>query len=123
MVFHFTNMPHSQYHVAPSAIISKPRCLLEWCHKFHITYTFSPNFLLAQICREVAAAPYREEDLDLSKIQAFISGGESVPIKTAVEFSDIIERHGAPRSALRGGFGMTETGVRLVWFRETVSDS
>lgn len=101
----------SQYHVSPTAIISKPRALLEWCHRYRITYTFSPNFLLAQICREVAAAPYTEDELDLSTIQAFISGGEAVPVRTAIDFSDIVERHGAPRNALRPGFGMTETGV------------
>ncbi|THH29961.1 hypothetical protein EUX98_g4225 [Antrodiella citrinella] len=105
----------NQYHVAPTAIISKPRSLLEWCHRYRITYTFSPNFLLAQICREVAAAPYNAQDLDLSAVRAFISGGESVPIKAAVEFSDIIERHGAPRSSLRGGFGMTETGAGCIY--------
>ncbi|KAH8079790.1 acetyl-CoA synthetase-like protein [Cristinia sonorae] len=105
----------TQYHVAPAAIISRPRNLLEWCHRYRITYTFSPNFLLAQICREVTNAPYRPEDLDLSPMQAFISGGEAVPIKTAVEFSDIIVRHGAPRNSLRAGFGMTETGAGCIY--------
>ncbi|THH33267.1 hypothetical protein EUX98_g929 [Antrodiella citrinella] len=105
----------NQYHVAPSAIISRPRNLLEWCHSYHITYTFSPNFLLAQICREVAATPYDKKDLDLSNIRALISGGESVPVTTAVAFADIIERHGAPRSALRAGFGMTETGAGCIY--------
>jgi acyl-CoA synthetase (AMP-forming)/AMP-acid ligase II len=44
-------------------------------------------------------------------MMAFISGGEAVPVKTAVEFTNILERFGAPRDALRGGFGMTETCV------------
>ena len=57
-------------------------------------------------------SPYETDALDLSNMRVFISGGEAVPIKTAVEFSDIIERYGAPRDSLRAGFGMTETGVR-----------
>ncbi|KAF5385011.1 hypothetical protein D9615_001029 [Tricholomella constricta] len=105
----------SQYHVSPSAIIRNPRNLLDWCSKLKITYTFSPNFLLAQICRDVAASPYEENAIDLSSVRAFISGGESVPVKTAVEFTDILEGFGAPRNVLRGGFGMTETGAGCIY--------
>ena len=102
----------SQYHVAPSAIIHRPRNLLEWCSRLGITYSFSPNFLIAQLCRDVAASPYASGTLNLSSLAAFISGGEAIPIKTAIEFADIIENFGAPRNALRAGFGMSETGVR-----------
>ncbi|KAF8079199.1 acetyl-CoA synthetase-like protein [Lyophyllum atratum] len=105
----------SQYHVSPSAIIRKPRNLLDWCSRLKISYTFSPNFLLAQICRDVAASPYEASAIDLSSVRAFISGGESVPIKTAVEFTDILESLGAPRNVLRGGFGMTETGAGCIY--------
>lgn len=101
----------SQYHVAPPAIIQRPLNLLEWCSRLRIAYTFSPNFLMAQICREVAASPYLAGSLDLSQMIAFISGGEAVPIKTAIEFADVLERYGAPRHSLRAGFGMSETGV------------
>ncbi|RDB19399.1 Atromentin synthetase [Hypsizygus marmoreus] len=105
----------SQYHVSPVAIIRTPRNLLDWCNKLRISYTFSPNFLLAQICRDVAAAPYEPSALDLSSVRVFISGGESVPVKTAVEFTDILERFNAPRNVLRGGFGMTETGAGCIY--------
>ncbi|GLB43617.1 putative acetyl-CoA synthetase-like protein [Lyophyllum shimeji] len=105
----------SQYHVAPSAIIRNPRNLLDWCSRLKISYTFSPNFLLAQICRDVAATPYKADAIDLSSVRVFISGGESVPVKTAVEFTDILERLGAPRNVLRGGFGMTETGAGCIY--------
>ncbi|KAG5636308.1 putative NRPS-like protein biosynthetic cluster [Sphagnurus paluster] len=75
----------------------------------------SPNFLLAQICRDVAANPYEDGALNLSSVWAFISGGEAVPVKTAVEFTDILEHHGAPRTVLRGGFGMTETCAGCIY--------
>ncbi|KAG6907940.1 putative NRPS-like protein biosynthetic cluster [Tephrocybe rancida] len=80
-----------------------------------ISYTFSPNFLLAQICRDVATSPYKEKEIDLSSVRAFISGGESVPVATAVDFTQILERFGAPRDVLRGGFGMTETGAGCIY--------
>ena len=51
--------------------------------------------------------------MNLSQLKALISGGESVPVKTAIVFSDLIERFGAPRNSLRAGFGMSETGVRV----------
>ena len=52
--------------------------------------------------------------MDLSCVKVLISGGEAVPTKTAVEFTAILEELGAPRNALRAGFGMTETGVGLL---------
>ncbi|KAF9525716.1 hypothetical protein CPB83DRAFT_858976 [Crepidotus variabilis] len=99
----------SQYHIAPSAIIGNPRNLLNICSRYRISYTFSPNFLLAQICRDVASVPYPPNEIDLSSLMAFISGGEAVPVKNAVEFTNILEQFGASRDVLRGGFGMTET--------------
>ncbi|EKM53130.1 uncharacterized protein PHACADRAFT_197555 [Phanerochaete carnosa HHB-10118-sp] len=104
-----------QYHVIPSAVIQRPRGLLEWCSRYQITYTFSPNFLIAQLCRDVAVSPYELGALDLSALVAFISGGEAVPIKTAVAFADLLELFGAPRNALRVGFGMSETAAGCVY--------
>ncbi|KAG5643505.1 putative secondary metabolism biosynthetic enzyme [Asterophora parasitica] len=110
-----------QYHVSPSAIIRNPRNLLDWVSKLKISYTFSPNFLLAQIIRDLVTTPYEDNALDLSSVRAFISGGEAVPVKTAVEFTDILERFGAPRDVLRGGFGMTETGAGCIYDTRTIS--
>ncbi|KAF9469572.1 acetyl-CoA synthetase-like protein [Collybia nuda] len=105
----------SQYHVSPPSIIRNPRNLLEWCSKLKITYTFSPNFLLAQICRDLADPSSDNNEIDLSCVRAFISGGEAVPVKTAIEFTNILERFGAPRDVLRAGFGMTETGAGCIY--------
>ena len=104
---------YSQFHVSSMAIIQRPINLLEWCSKLTITYTFSPNFLIAQLCRDVSAAPSSLRATNLSSLRVFISGGEAVPVRTAVDFADLLERCGAPRDALRAGFGMTETGVSL----------
>ncbi len=108
-----SNYSDSQYHVSPSAIIHRPFNLLEWTSRFGITYSFSPNFLIAQLCRDQTVATTPAGALDLSALVAFISGGEAVPLKTAIEFANLLERFGAPRNALRAGFGMSETGVGI----------
>lgn len=102
----------SQWHISPGAIIKRPPLLLDLVDRLRITYTFSPNFLIAQILREVTALKL---SLDLSPLKAFISGGEAVPLVTAIAFADLLETYGAPRNALRAGFGMSETGAGCVY--------
>lgn len=46
---------------------------------------------------------------------AVISGGEAVPIKTAVAFADLIGQLGARRDVLRAGFGMSETAAGSIY--------
>lgn len=127
------NIFHRQYQVSPSHVIRKPRNLLDWCSKYRVTHTFSPNFLLAQMCRDptivsLTSAPVDSsspQNIDLSSLRVFVTGGEANPVKTAVEFSDLIEKFGAPRTTLRAAFGMTETGVRHnpLSFRDKETDS
>ncbi|KXN81002.1 Polyketide synthase PksJ [Leucoagaricus sp. SymC.cos] len=106
----------SQYQVEPSVIIRKPRNLLDWCSRFHVTHTFSPNFLLAQIYRDMSSALSTTDGmLDLSSLRVFVTGGEANPVKTAAEFSDLLERFGAPRTTLRAAFGMTETAAGSIY--------
>jgi len=100
-----------QYHVSPSAVIRNPRNLLDWFSKYRVTNSFSPNFLLAQICRDRTLGQ-PSDNLDLSSLRVIVTGGESNPVKTAMEFTDILEKFGAPRTTLKAAFGMTETGVR-----------
>ncbi|KAF9446751.1 acetyl-CoA synthetase-like protein [Macrolepiota fuliginosa MF-IS2] len=112
-----------QYHVSPAAIIRNPRNLLEWTSKYQVTYTFSPNFLIAQLVRDfTSSVPINP--LDLSSVRAFISGGEAVPVKTAVEFTDILTQLGARRDVLRAGFGMTETCAGCIYdTRDILTDA
>ncbi|KAL7284226.1 hypothetical protein ACG7TL_001508 [Trametes sanguinea] len=105
----------NQFHVHPSAVLQRPLRLLEWCSRYQIGYTFSPNFLIAQLCRDYATDPLPSGSLDLSALIALISGGEAVPMKTAVAFADILETFGAPRNVLRAGFGMSETGAGCIY--------
>ncbi|KAI0659130.1 AMP-dependent synthetase and ligase [Cubamyces menziesii] len=104
-----------QYHISSSAIMQCPRLLLELCSTYRITYTFSPNFLISQICRELSPTSLPSDAFDFSDLVAFISGGEAVSVKTAIAFANLLEAFGAPRNALRAGFGMSETCAGCIY--------
>ncbi|KAI0659134.1 AMP-dependent synthetase and ligase [Cubamyces menziesii] len=105
----------NQYHISSSAIVQRPRLLLELCSTYRITYTFSPNFLISQICRELSPSSLPSDAFDFSDLVAFISGGEAVSVKTAIAFANLLEAFGAPRNALRAGFGMSETCAGCIY--------
>jgi hypothetical protein len=65
---------------------------------------------MARLLKDLATDPL-PASLDLSKLGALISGGESVPLSIGVAFADLLETFGAPRDSLRAGFGMSETCV------------
>ncbi|KAF7346973.1 Acetyl-CoA synthetase-like protein [Mycena venus] len=109
-----------QYHISPKAIIAKPNLLLEWSSRLGITYTFSPNFLMARLLKDQATDPL-PSSLDLSRLRALISGGESVPMSIGVAFADLLETFGAPRDTLRAGFGMSETCAGCIYDTQPVA--
>lgn len=67
---------------------------------------------MAKICKEVSLIPW-DDSLNLSALEAYISGGEAIPVKTGVEFSNLLRKCGAKANVLRPGFGMTETCVSI----------
>ncbi|KAJ7210106.1 acetyl-CoA synthetase-like protein [Mycena pura] len=109
-----------QYHISPKAIIAKPNLLLELSNRLAITYTFSPNFLMARLLKDQATDPL-PSSLDLSNLRALISGGESVPMSIGVAFSNLLEAFGAPRDALRAGFGMSETCAGCIYDTQPIA--
>lgn len=113
---------YSQWLVAPRDVIGNPGNLLEWVSRYRITYTFSPNFLLAQIVRDVTRRQFSTPP-DLSSLQVLISGGEAVPMTTAVALADLIGNLGGPRDALRAGFGMSETGAGCIYDTRPIPNS
>jgi thioesterase domain-containing protein len=115
-----TKSSSSQYHISPKIIIAKPNLLLEWSSRLGITYTFSPNFLIARLLKDQATDPL-PSSLDLSNLCALISGGESVPTSIGVTFADLLKTFGAPQDAFRAGFGMSETCVSDLRYHSTQS--
>jgi hypothetical protein len=114
-----THVADRQYHISAAAIVRRPCLLLELFNQYRVGFSFSPNFLLARIIQDAAQTPLNAS-VDLSCLRAIISGGEAVPIKTAITFADLLEKHGAPRDVLRAGFGMSETGAGTIYNRDPV---
>ncbi|KAJ7186458.1 acetyl-CoA synthetase-like protein [Mycena filopes] len=95
-------------HVASIIEIHIHALLIDAVARLGITYTFSPNFLMARLLKDQAADPL-PATLDLSQLHTLISGGESVPMSIGVAFADLLQKFDARRDALRAGFGMSET--------------
>jgi len=115
---HLAAMLHgaAQVHVRSVDIIGRPPLLLELVDAFAITYTFAPNFLLAQLLRRLDGEHKDGTRSDtrapsLRTLRVFVSGGEAVPHRTAVRFNELCIKLGAASGPLVAGFGMTESCV------------
>ncbi|WP_224367949.1 AMP-binding protein [Hyalangium versicolor] len=106
-----------QLHVESQFILDAPLRFLELISQYRVTMTFTPNFLLGHINKELAQAP-EQMSLDLSSLKHIVSGGESNVCKTAEAFLDQLARFGLSRGALWPAFGMTETCAGSVYSRE-----
>ncbi|KAK8127053.1 non-ribosomal peptide synthase-like protein [Apiospora kogelbergensis] len=110
-----------QVHVHAADVIASPLLFLELLSRHRVSWTFSPNFFLAQL---VAAsrrlAPETETEStstpvastsswDLSNLRSLVSGGEANDIATVEAVTALLGRYGAPPNVIQPGFGMTET--------------
>ncbi|RCG24494.1 alpha/beta fold hydrolase [Sphaerisporangium album] len=97
----------TQSHVPPQAVLGDPLNFLRLIDAHRISLTFTPNFLLGQILKELPRAAGLT--LDLSCLRHIISGGEATVRATATAFIDALGPHGMARTVLKPAFGMTET--------------
>lgn len=105
-----------QVHTTPDTVLADPLRFLRLVQAHRVTMTFTPNFLLGLINKEldqVQSGPA----LDLSSLKKIISGGEANPVSTGVEFLDRLAPHGLERGALWPAFGMTETCAGSIYNR------
>ena len=58
---------------------------------------------------EQASGGRCSDDIDLSHLKAFISGGEANPVDTAQRLTKQLWLYGTQGEVIRPGFGMTET--------------
>ncbi|ORY60864.1 uncharacterized protein BCR38DRAFT_300109, partial [Pseudomassariella vexata] len=98
----------TQVHVAPTIALHDPLLWLKIIDHHAVSYTFSPNFFLAAVCRAVENASPRPA-LNLSKLRAVISGGEANVVSTGLAFNAAMRSLGAVQDVLVPAFGMTET--------------
>jgi acyl-CoA synthetase (AMP-forming)/AMP-acid ligase II len=106
---HALSLAANQYHIPGQTIMTDPMTFLQKLDQCRVSYTFAPNFFLALLVQELHSNSKKSKILDLSSLRAFISGGESNVVETCVKLTSLLQRHGAPNSFLRPGFGMTET--------------
>jgi acyl-CoA synthetase (AMP-forming)/AMP-acid ligase II/thioesterase domain-containing protein len=102
----------TQLHTSPETILGDPLRFLRLIDIHRVTMTFTPNFLLGLINREVDQL---SEDLDLSSLRRIISGGEANPVATGVAFLDNLAMYGLDRNVLWPAFGMTETCAGCIY--------
>jgi thioesterase domain-containing protein/acyl carrier protein len=92
----------------PGLVLSDPLELLRLIDAHRVTWTFAPNFLLAQIVKALARTR-GDLSLELSSLRHLVSGGEAVVVATARRFVSELERYGLSPDVVRPAFGMTET--------------
>lgn len=109
----------SQIHVHASAILSDPLRFLRLIDEKSINVSFSPNFLLAKLTRDLEKRSDLIGAFDLSSIKRINSGGEAVISKTAQSFVNVLKK--LSRDPLKvsfvisPGFGMTETCAGCIY--------
>lgn len=106
----------SQLHVAPETVLSDPLDFLRLIDAYRISVTFTPNFLLGQIVKELPRDPHLA--LDLSCVRHIISGGEATVCATATAFLGGLRPYGLARDVLAPAFGMTETCAGSIFSKE-----
>ncbi|KAI9691909.1 MAG: putative NRPS-like protein biosynthetic cluster [Bathelium mastoideum] len=102
-----------QVHVHAADVIASPSLFMELLSRHRVSRTFAPNFFLAQLVASNPTPP--SPPWDLSKLTAFISGGEANDIKTITATTALLARYGAPPNVIQPGFGMTETCAGAIY--------
>jgi acyl-CoA synthetase (AMP-forming)/AMP-acid ligase II len=101
----------------PSDItIAKPLLLLEALERYHVSYTYIPNFFLKEFVAvlekhdKLRESPFHPENKvhDFSNLKALITQGTLGNQTINNKAIELLSKHGAPDKFLRPGFGMTE---------------
>ncbi|MDI6682072.1 non-ribosomal peptide synthetase [Leuconostoc suionicum] len=101
-----------QVQILPIEIVSNPLFFIKSVSRYHVTHTFTPNFLFGQIVSIIdSLRPDSDEldDLNLSQVKRIISGGEANVTSTGEHFLSILAKYGLKKSVIWPAFGMTET--------------
>lgn len=96
-----------QLHGATGTILAEPLLWLDWLEAYHVSVTWAPNFAFGLVTSALSRAPNRR--WDLSRMRAFINGGEAIARRTAQAFIDHVVAFGASASSMRPVWGMSET--------------
>ncbi|CZS94167.1 related to long-chain-fatty-acid CoA ligase FAA2 [Rhynchosporium agropyri] len=113
---HALKLDANQVHIAPFSAVGNPLELLQRLSDHHVSYTFAPNSLLANICASLKTP--RDDaglSIDLSHLRALISGGEANTVEIVTELTRLLQEHNAQQSFIRPGLGLTESCAGAVY--------
>jgi 1-acyl-sn-glycerol-3-phosphate acyltransferase len=101
------------YVMSPLSFLVRPESWLRVMHRFHATFSASPNFGFELCINKIA-----EEDLvglDLSSLRMIANGAEPVSAHTVRRFIDRFAQYGFPASAMAPVYGLAECSVGLAF--------
>jgi len=101
------------YVMPPLSFLIRPESWLRAMHRFHATFSASPNFGFELCINKIA-----EEDLaglDLSSLRMIANGAEPVSAHTVRRFIERFGRYGFPAGAMGPVYGLAECSVGLAF--------
>lgn len=108
-----------QLHVAKEWILADPLRWMDLVHRHRVGVSWAVNSALDQFADRLATAGRR--DWDLSCLHYLMSGGQAVQAGTVRRFLAALTPYGLAPTALRPGWGMSETAAGVVDHRADLS--
>ncbi|WP_316178396.1 AMP-binding protein [Bradyrhizobium sp. SZCCHNRI1009] len=101
------------YVMSPLSFLIRPQSWLWAMHRYHATFSASPNFGF-----ELCLAKISDDDLeglDLGSLRMVANGAEPVSVQTLRQFAERFGRHGFPAKAMAPVYGLAENSVGLAF--------
>jgi 1-acyl-sn-glycerol-3-phosphate acyltransferase len=101
------------YAMSPLSFLVRPESWLWAIHRFHATFSASPNFGFELCLNKIADADLK--GLDLSSLRMVANGAEPVSVQTLRRFIDRFGLYGFPAQAMAPVYGLAECSVGLAF--------
>jgi len=101
-----------QIHARTDDILLDPLRWLDLIEEYGATVTWAPNFAFKLVNDQTAKIQLRR--WDLSTMRLIPNGGEVVNAQTAMTFLSLLAKDGLAPTAMRPGFGMSETSSSII---------
>lgn len=101
------------YAMSPLSFLVRPESWLWAIHRFHATFSASPNFGFELCLNKISDADL--EGLNLSSLRMVANGAEPVSVQTLRRFIDRFGRYGFPAQAMAPVYGLAECSVGLAF--------
>lgn len=102
-----------QIHIAKEIILQNPLLWLDSIEQNQATVTWAPNFAYGLINNH--AIEIQKRRWNLSSMRFILNAGETIVVKTARRFLELLSPHGLPITAIRPAWGMSETASAVTF--------